>query len=404
MFGNIKKSLISLAFGTFGLGMAEFVMMGILPDVAKTMNISIPSAGHFISAYALGVAFGAIVLVFAARKKPLKNILLALVSIHIIGNLLTAITPNYFSMLITRFISGLPHGGFFGIGSIVAGKIADKGKGSQAVATMVAGMTVANLMGIPLGTFISHNISWRVLFLLIGIFGIFVFMFISKWVPRFDAMPDNGILGQFKFLKSLAPWLIIGAIMLGNGGIFCWLSYINPLLVKVSGFKPQYVSLLMIIAGAGMCVGNFVGGKLSDRLTPAKVAGYTQLVAALTLVLIFFLSGNSLISVGLMFVCTACLFAISAPQQVLIIENAPGGEILGAASAQMAFNLGNALGAFCGGLPVEFGLGYQFTTVPGAVFAFVGFLLFMYFIKRYDRTKHISTEQEISQQTECSLS
>ena len=194
MFGNIKKSLLSLAFGTFSLGMAEFVMMGILPDIAKSMKISIPTAGHFISAYALGVAFGAIILVFAARKKPLKNILLGLVSIHIIGILLTSISPNYLSMLISRFVSGLPHGGFFGIGSIVASKLADKAKDSQAVATMVAGMTVANLIGIPLGTFVSHNISWRVLFLLIGIFGIFVFAAICKWIPHFDAMPANGIL------------------------------------------------------------------------------------------------------------------------------------------------------------------------------------------------------------------
>ena len=403
MFGNIKKSLLSLAFGTFSLGMAEFVMMGILPDIAKSMKISIPTAGHFISAYALGVAFGAIILVFAARKKPLKNILLGLVSIHIIGILLTSISPNYLSMLISRFVSGLPHGGFFGIGSIVASKLADKAKDSQAVATMVAGMTVANLIGIPLGTFVSHNISWRVLFLLIGIFGIFVFAAICKWIPHFDAMPDNGILGQFKFLKSLAPWLIIAAIMFGNGGIFCWFSYINPLLVKVSGFKPQSVSLLMIIAGAGMCFGNFIGGKLADKYTPAKVACYTQLVSAISLILIFFLAGNNVCSVILMFICTACLFAISAPQQLLIIQYAPGGEILGAASAQMAFNLGNALGAFLGGLPPEAGLSYNYTTVPGYILAFVGFVCFMYFIKKYDKYNFVKNETELPKTSECKL-
>lgn len=377
------KSLISLALGTFGLGMTEFVMMGILPDVAKSMSISIPTAGHFISLYALGVAFGAIILVFAARKKPLKSVLLALVSIHIIGNALTSIAPNYYAMLITRFISGLPHGGFFGIGAIVAGKLAGKGKESQAVAIMVAGMTIANLIGIPIGTFISHNISWRVLFLLISMFGIFIFTAIKKWIPYFEPMPDNGAAGQFRFLKNIAPWLLLSAIVLGNGGIFCWFSYINPVLVKVSGFAPSKVSSLMVIAGAGMCCGNLVAGKIADKYTPAKVAAYTQLFAATVLAFVFFFAYNPYVSIVLMFFGTFCLFALSAPQQVLLIENSPGGEILGAAASQMAFNIGNALGAFLGGIPAEMGFGYQYTTVPGTILAFIGFILIMIFRKKY---------------------
>ena len=389
MIDRTLKGLISLAFGTFGLGMAEFSMMGILPDVANSLKITIPTAGHCISAYAIGVAVGAIFLVFAARRKPLKNILLALVAIHIIGNLLTSIAPNYYAMLLTRFISGLPHGGFFGIGSIVAGKLAQEGKGSQAVATMVAGMTIANLLGVPFGTYVSHNISWRVLFLLIGIFGVFVYMFICKWIPRFDPMPDNGLRKQFHFLKYKAPWLIIFAIMLGNGGVFCWFSYINPVLVNVSGFNPKIISLIMILSGAGMCFGNILGGKLSDKYTPAKVACCTQLTICLALFLTFFIASNPIFAIILMFTCTSCLFALSAPQQVLIIQYSPGGEILGAASAQVAFNLGNALGAFMGGLPVTYGLGYQFTTIPGIVLAFGGFLLLLHFTKLYDNRKFV---------------
>lgn len=377
------KSLISLALGTFGLGMAEFVMMGILPDIAKSMSVSIPTAGHFISLYALGVALGAIVLVFAARKQPLKKILLVLVSIHIIGNALTSIAPNYYVMLVTRFISGLPHGGFFGIGAIVAGKLAGKGRESHAVAIMVAGMTVANLIGIPLGTFISHNISWRVLFLLISLFGFFIFTAIKKWIPYFEPMPDNGVAGQFSFLKNTAPWLLLFAIIFGNGGIFCWFSYINPVLVTVSGFSASKVSSLMIIAGAGMCCGNLLAGKIADKYSPAKVAAYTQLTAAISLVLVFFFAHNSYISVVLTFLGTFCLFALSAPQQVLLIDNSPGGEILGAAASQISFNLGNALGAYLGGIPAELGLGYQYTAIPGAVLAFVGFILLMIFRKKY---------------------
>ena len=156
----MKKSLIALAFGTLGLGIAEFVMMGILPDVAKDLGISIPVAGHFISAYALGVCVGAPVLILA-RKHPLKHILLVLVTLMMVGNTCAALAPNYWVLLLARFISGLPHGAYFGVASIVAEKLADKGKGSEAVSIMIAGMTIANLFGVPLGTSLSNSIMWK---------------------------------------------------------------------------------------------------------------------------------------------------------------------------------------------------------------------------------------------------
>ena len=381
-----SKCLLPLALGTFGLGLAEFVMMGVLPDVAKTMNVSIPSAGNFISFYALGVVFGSILLVISGRKQPLKKILIILVSIFTIANLLAAFANNYYIFCLLRFMAGLPHGAFFGVGAIVADKLADKDKGNQAVATMISGMTVANLGGIPIGTFLSHNFSWRITFLLIGLFGFVVLYSVLKLIPEIKPLPDTGFRGQFKIFKSLAPWLLIFAVILGNGGIFCWYSYINPLLVNVSHIEPKFVSLLMILSGAGMCAGNFISGKLSDKFSPSKVAGFTQLIAAIALCGIFFFSTNPFVSVILMCICTACLFAVSAPQQVLLIKNAKGGEILGASSSQISFNLGNAIGAYIGGIPVTLGLGYQYTAVPGIVFAFTGFLILFYFYIRYKNT------------------
>ena len=171
----MKKSLIALAFGTLGLGIAEFVMMGILPDVAKDLNISIPAAGHFISAYALGVCVGAPILTLA-RKHPLKRILLVLVALIMLGNICAAMAPNYWVLLLARFISGLPHGAYFGVGSIVAEKVADKGKGSEAVSIMIAGMTIANLFGVPLGTSLSTMLSWRFTFLLVGVWELLSFI------------------------------------------------------------------------------------------------------------------------------------------------------------------------------------------------------------------------------------
>ena len=376
----MKKSLIALAFGTLGLGIAEFVMMGILPDVAKDLGISIPVAGHFISAYALGVCVGAPVLILA-RKHPLKHILFALVTFMMVGNTCAALAPNYWVLLLARFISGLPHGAYFGVASIVAEKLADKGKGSEAVSIMIAGMTIANLFGVPLGTSLSNSISWRVTFLLVGCWGVIILYYIWRWVPHVEGLKDTGFKGQFRFLKTPAPWLILGATALGNGGVFCWYSYINPLLTEVSGFTAESITALMVLAGFGMVVGNLVSGRLSDRYTPGKVGTTVQAMICIVLLLIFFLSPYPWLSALLMCLCTAGLFAVSSPEQVLIIRVAKGGEMLGAACVQVAFNLGNAIGAYVGGLAISGG--YRYPALAGVPFAMVGFILFLTFYKKY---------------------
>ena len=376
----MKKSLIALAFGTLGLGIAEFVMMGILPDVARDLKISIPAAGHFISAYALGVCVGAPVLTLA-RKYPLKHILLVLVTLIMVGNICAALSPNYWMLLISRFISGLPHGAYFGVGSIVAERLADKGKSSEAVSIMIAGMTIANLFGVPLGTSLSTMLSWRATFLLVGLWGIVILYYIWRWVPQVEGLKDTGFKGQFRFLKTPAPWLILGATALGNGGVFCWYSYINPMLTHVSGFSAESITPLMILAGFGMVMGNLISGRLSDRYTPGKVGTAAQAQICLMLLLIFFLSPYKWAAALLMCLCTAGLFAVSSPEQILIIRVAKGGEMLGAACVQVAFNLGNAIGAYAGGLAVS--SGYRYPALTGVPFALIGFILFLIFYKKY---------------------
>ena len=376
----MKKSLIALAFGTLGLGIAEFVMMGILPDVAKDLGISIPMAGHFISAYALGVCVGAPVLTLA-RKYPLKHILLVLVTLIMAGNICAAMAPNYWVLLAARFISGLPHGAYFGVGSIVAERLADKGKGSEAVSIMIAGMTIANLFGVPLGTSLSTMLSWRATFLLVGIWGVVILYYIWRWVPHVEGLKDTGFKGQFRFLKTPAPWLILGATALGNGGVFCWYSYINPMLTHVSGFSAESITPLMILAGFGMVMGNLISGRLSDRYTPGKVGTVAQALICIMLLLIFFLSPYKWAAALLMGLCTAGLFAVSSPEQVLIIRVAKGGEMLGAACVQVAFNLGNAIGAYAGGLAIS--SGYRYPALTGVPFALIGFTLFLIFYKKY---------------------
>ena len=208
----MKKSLTALAAGTFALGIAEFVMMGILPDVATNLGITIPQAGHFIAAYALGVCVGAPLLALFARSQPLKRILLGLGVLVLIGNLCTALAPDYWVMLATRFISGLPHGAFFGVGSIVADKLADKGKGAQAISIMVAGMTVANVLGVPLGTTISHSFSWRFTFVLIALWSlVLVYLLWTGYRQyrhyRTPVLPDSSVFSKPRFpgSSSLPP-------------------------------------------------------------------------------------------------------------------------------------------------------------------------------------------------------
>ncbi len=380
----MKKSLIALAFGTLGLGIAEYVMMAILPYIAEGLQVSIPVAGHLISAYALGVCAGAPMLVLA-RKLPLKRILLGLALVMMIGNLIAAASPNYWVMLVARFISGLPHGAYFGVASIVAEKLADKGKGSEAVSIMIAGMTVANLFGVPLGTSLSTMLSWRYTFLLVGAWSVLVIYYIWKWVPQVEGLPDTGFKGQFRFLKKPAPWLIMGATMFGNGAVFCWYSYINPLLTDVSGFSAESITFLMILAGFGMVVGNLLGGRLADRYTPGRVAATTQFTVGFALLAIYFVAAVGWLNALLMCVCTTGLFAVSSPLQISILHFSKGGELLGAACVQVAFNLGNAMGAYVGGLPLEAGLGYRYPALIAVPISFVAFVMMMIFVRKFER-------------------
>ncbi|WLT02775.1 MFS transporter [Snodgrassella alvi] len=379
----LLKSLLSLSLGTFALGMAEFSMMGILPDVAVSLNISIAQTGHFIAAYAIGVSCGAWLLVLSYRLPP-KTILLSLSALIAIGNILAALSPGYMTLLVARFISGLPHGAYFGIGSIVATKLAPPGRSAQAVALMIAGMTIANLIGVPVGTWLSLHLSWRLVFTLVAVVAIILVFTLRRFIPQMDRLPDTGILGQFRFLKSAAPWLILAATMFGNGGIFCWFSYISPLLTQVSGFSGNQVSLLMVLAGAGMVAGNWCGGRLADRYTPGQVAAGLQGLAAAALLLIFLFASNSWLSAILMCVCTFCLFAVSAPQQLLLLRHSPGGALLGAASVQMAFNLGNAIGSYNGGLAISHHWGYQYPALLGVPLTLIGCACLLWFHRRYE--------------------
>lgn len=367
----MKKSLLTLSFGTFGLGMAEFVMMGILPNVAHEFNVSIPQAGHLISAYALGVCVGAPLMVLIARTYPLKKILLALVALYALGNFFTALSPNYWAILTMRFVSGLPHGAFFGVGAIVAEKLADKGKSARAMALMVAGMTVANLAGVPIGTFLSNLVTWRSIFLFTGIWGAFNLLAMYKWLPAIDALPNNGLKGQFAFMKNLSPWLLIAATAFANGGIFCMYSYVNPLMTGMAGFSTASMSWIMVLCGLAMVTGNLIGGRLSDKYDMPSVLSSIQGIAALAMTVLFFMPGVQPVALSMLVICAASLFAVSSPTQIMLLQNSRGGEMMGAAFLQIAFNMGNAIGAWSGGAAIDSGKTVNYTAIIGAAYLII---------------------------------
>lgn len=379
----MKKSILALSLGTFTLGMAEFSIEGMLPDVSKYMNISIPEAGQMISIYAIGVCFGATLLIGLYKFAP-KKIILGLISLILIGALLSLSAQNYPWLLAARFISGLPHGAFYGVGTIIATQLADEKHKTSTVALMCAGMTFANLLGIPVSTLLSHSISWRMPFVMIFIMSIIAFVFAWKFIPNIKPLPNNGFKGQFHFLKHGAPWLIILATMFGNGGILAWYSYISPTLTELGGLNEYFLPFFMALAGGGMVIGNLLSGALSDKYKPGLIASILQGVAGVVLLVIFFTAQIGWLHIILMMICCGCLFGMGTPEQLLIIKHSKNGEMLGGCCIQIAFNFGNAVGAFLGGIPVDKGLGYQYPALVGFPFVILGFVLLVAFFIKYE--------------------
>ena len=368
----MPKHVLALA-----LGIAEFSMMSILLPTAEDLSVTVPEAGHFISAYATGVCAGVLLMVTIARRIPLKRLLLIIAALICLGNTLTIFAPSYSLMIVSRLIAGLPHGAFFGVGSIVCAKLAGPGKASHDVSMMVAGMTIANLGGVPLASFLAWALSWRAAFVIAALLALLALLAIRLWVPQTEPLPDRGFKAQFRFLGTLEPWLVLGAIGLGNGGFFAYYSYVNPVIEHVAEIPASMMSLVITLAGAGMVLGNLFCAKISSRFSDPSLAAAGQGCLFITLVALFFMAHWAPAAVLLTALAAACVFFISGPEQVMMIENAGEGQLLAAALAQCSFNAGNAVGAWLGGLPIEAGKAANWAAMPGIFLALAGFgLLF----------------------------
>ena len=352
-------ALLALTAGAFGIGTTEFVIMGLLMQVSADLHVSIATAGLLISGYALGVAVGAPVLTIATRSLPRKTVLLALMAVFTLGNIACAVAPSYESLMAARVLTSLAHGTFFGVGSVVATGLVPADKRASAIAIMFTGLTAATLLGVPAGAWLGLHHGWRATFWAVAVVGVMAFVVLAIFVPR-DGQQKTAPVALRDELAVLArPQVLLGLAItvFGFAGVFALFTYIQPLLTRVAGLPEAAVSPALLLMGGGLAVGNILGGKLADRaLMPALLGS----LAALILVLLAMpLAMHSALG-AMVFVAVlgVVCFATVAPMQMRVLDKAAGaGQNLASSLNIAAFNLGNALGAWAGGLAISQGPG-----------------------------------------------
>ena len=379
----MNKGLIALACGGLAIGMTEFTMMGILQDIAKDQQIEITEAAHFIALYALGVVVGAPILTIFTGKIAPKKVLIILMLLFVVFNGLFAIAPEYNTLAISRFMSGLPHGAFFGVGSVMAAQLATKGKEAQAIAFMFTGMTIANLAGVPLGTYIGHHYSWRITYGIIAFMGLLTMWSIYLWLPNLKSKTNGDLKQQLSYFKQTKAWLIVAIISIGTGGLFSWITYISPMVTKVGLLAEDRVPFIMVLIGLGMFFGNILGGKLADAFSPTKAVIICFLAMSITLATVYFTAHINSLAYVMAFVTGMVAFTIGSPLQMILINSAQGSENIAAAAGQASFNIGNTLGAYFGGIPIAMGYAYNSPVLVGVGMTSIGALLAFTYLKVY---------------------
>ena len=364
-------SLFALAVGGFGIGTTEFATMGVLPDVAADLQVSIPAAGTLVSAYALGVVVGAPLLAVAGARLPRKALLLALMAAFVVGNALSALAPGFLSLEGARFLAGLPHGAYFGIASIVAASLVPPQRRARAVARVMLGLTVANVVGVPLATLLGQALGWRATYWTCVVIGLLALAGITRSVPELAALPGASPRTELGALRRPQVWLalLVGAI--GFGGFFAVYSYISPTLTEVSGFSEAGVPIALALYGTGMTIGTELGGRLSDWSVPRTIVlGFGSLAAVL---LLFTVTVHGTVGAALTVLLIGVAGSLALPAlQTRLIDVAGDAQSLAAAGNHSALNLANALGAFLGGLVIRAGWGYTAPALVGVLLALGG--------------------------------
>jgi DHA1 family inner membrane transport protein len=367
----VPRALLALAIGAFGIGTTEFVVMGMLPQIAEGLDVSVSAVGLLISAYAVGVVIGAPTLTALGVRFTPRQTLIALMVLFTVGNLLSALAPSYGWLVAARIFAALAHGSFFGVGAVAARRLVPKEKATQAISLMITGLTLANVIGVPLGTFVAQQLSWRVVFAAVACIGLVTIAGLLAWMPAVAGEPTD-LRSELNAFRRRGVWLVLGTTMIGFAALFSVYSYISPILTELGGIPEGWVTPVLGLFGVGTTVGTLVGGRLGDRWGLSFVA--VGLVGtAVALAVLALVARTPVAAVVVLVLFGTLAFALGPVVQNRVIEAArvPGGSLVSAAN-QAAFNLANALGAALGAGVLSAGLGYTAPIWVGAGLALAG--------------------------------
>ena len=382
----MPPAVLALTAGAFGIGTTEFIIMGLLLQVAADMHVSVPVAGLLISGYALGVFVGAPVLTLATRRMPRKTVLLVLMAIFTLGNAACALAPNYELLMAARVLTSLAHGTFFGVGSVVATSLVAEDKRASAISTMFIGLTVATLLGVPFGGWFGLMLGWRAAFWAVTVIGVIAFAVVAALVPGHVGNGGKPISLAEEVAVLGRPQVLLGLAMtvFGFAGLFAVFTYIQPILTRFTGFSEAAVSPILLVFGIGLAIGNVAGGKLADRGLTLALIGTLAALAIVLLGLAAVMSIKSL-AIALILLLGIAAFATVAPLQLRVLEaSGPNGRTLASSLNIAAFNLGNALGAWAGGVTIDRGLGLSALPLIAAGITAIGLVLALWSL-RLDR-------------------
>jgi MFS transporter, DHA1 family, inner membrane transport protein len=371
---QIVLVIVALACGGFAIGTGEFAIMGLLPDVARTFAVTTPQAGYVISAYALGVVVGAPLIAIAGAKSSRRTLLLILMTVFVIGNLASALAPDFLSFIVMRFLSGLPHGAYFGVSALVAASLVAPHMRARTVGYVMLGLTGATLAGTPVMALFGQTLSWRVMFLAVGLIGAVTVTLIWVFLPRDKPAEGASVMRELVAFTHPQVLLTLTLAATGFGGMFAIFSYIASTATEVAHMPVGMIPVIMVLFGIGMNVGNLVGSKLADIALMGTIGG--MLVFNIVVMTLFSLTATSPVMVCISVFLIGCTFAAGPAIQTRLMDVAADGQTLAAASMHSAFNIANALGAWLGGLVIALGYGYAATGYVGAFLSFIGLFVF----------------------------
>jgi MFS transporter, DHA1 family, inner membrane transport protein len=368
---RVVLAIAALAVGGFAIGTTEFVTMGLLPQIATGVGVDVPTGGHLISAYALGVVIGAPVIAALGAKLPRRLLVLGLMTLFVLGNAMTALAPGYGTLLLARFVAGLPHGAYFGVASLIAASLVRPEVRGRAVSSVMLGLAVANIVGVPAATWLGQGLGWRAAYWAVVAIGLLTLVCVLAVVPRVAARAEATIRSELGALRRPQVLLTLLAGIVGFGGMFAVYSYISPLVTDVAGAPAGFVPVVLLVFGVGMVTGTTLGGRLADRaLFPSLLGAVVAMGVVLAVVAVAAHSAWTLVPVVFLVAATSSVLVVCL--QLRLMQVAGEAQMLGAALNHSALNLANALGAWLGGLVIAAGRGYTAPSTVGAGLAVLG--------------------------------